>query len=151
MNRRKFIRVIGGISIISSIAPTYAFSNTTLSQDGILLEAATFANKGGWVLDTQFYQQMGGCFLLAHGMGKAVKNAMTTVEAKDAGQYYIHVRTRDWCPGNWESPGRFKVLVNGAPLKAIFGTEAGWAWQKGGKVTLKAGKNKVELQRFNWL
>jgi hypothetical protein len=146
MNRREFIRIIGGASAISAMAPNYAFSNPALSQDGILLEASTFANNGGWLLDTQFYQQMGGCFLLAHGMGQPVKNAVTTIEAPSAGDYFIHVRTRDWCPGNWDAPGQFKVLVNGSPLKAIFGTETGWAWQNGGSIPLKAGKNKIELQ-----
>jgi len=146
MNRREFIRIIGGVSVLSAVAPAYAFSNPAFSQDGILLEAASFADKGGWVLDTQFYQQMGGCFLLAHGMGKTVQNAMTKIKAEKAGKYFIHVRTRDWCPGNWAAPGQFKVIVNDSVLETTFGTEAGWAWQNGGSLSLKAGENKIELQ-----
>ncbi|MCH2208138.1 MAG: FAD-dependent oxidoreductase [Lentisphaerales bacterium] len=153
MNRRKFLRVIGGTSVVTAMAPNYAFSDTKFSQDGILIEAASFASRGGWVLDTQFFQQMGGAFLLAHGIGNPVQNAITEIDNSSAGgDYYIHVRTRDWCPGNWDAPGQFKVIINGKPLATTFGTEAGWAWQKGGKVTLNKStikrrkENIIELQ-----
>ncbi|MCM8542273.1 MAG: FAD-dependent oxidoreductase [Lentisphaeraceae bacterium] len=146
MERREFIRIIGGVSVASAIAPNYAFGNTKNSTDGVLVEAASFKSLGGWVLDTQFYQQVGGCYLLAHGLGKPVANAVTVADVSDAGEYFVHVRTKDWCPGPWDAPGQFKVLINGTPLTTTFGTEANWTWQSGGKVQLKAGKNKVELQ-----
>ena len=34
-----------------------------------LLETEAFAEKGGWVVDPQFMDQMGSPFLLAHGLG----------------------------------------------------------------------------------
>ncbi|MFO7820954.1 MAG: FAD-dependent oxidoreductase [Lentisphaeria bacterium] len=110
-----------------------------------IYQLASFKRYGGWVLDTQFYQQTGGCYLLAHGMGKPVKNASTEVNIPTAGNWYIFVRTRDWCPGNWDAPGQFEVLLNGKPVDTVFGTEEGLAWQRGGKVKLPAGEIKVEL------
>ncbi len=148
MNRRTFIRVVGGVGLASAVPFRYAVGAeaATLTTSGILVEAASFTEKGGWKLDTQHYQQMGGCYLLAHGMGKPVANAHTTVKIPKAGRWYVRVRTRDWCPGEWTAPGRFCVILNGTPVKTVFGTEPGWAWQKGGSVNLPAGKVKVELR-----
>ncbi|MHC4323929.1 MAG: hypothetical protein ACYSUX_06625, partial [Planctomycetota bacterium] len=38
----------------------------------VLIEAEGFANRGGWVIDQQFMDQMGSPFLLAHGLGRPV-------------------------------------------------------------------------------
>jgi len=146
MKRREFIRIVGGASVVTAMAPNYVLANGSLSSDGVLLEACTFKNRGGWKLDTQFYQQMGGCYLLAHGMGQPVADAVTDVSIPEAGEWYVFVRTRDWCPGNWDAPGQFKVAINDKSLSTTFGTEKGWAWQNGGKVSLKAGTNKVALK-----
>ena len=113
----------------------------------MLVETSGFDDFGGWVLDTQFYQQMGGHFLLAHGMGKPVANAKTTFTLPKAGTWRVWVRTRDWCPGDWEAPGKFKVKVNGETLAPVFGTETGWAWQTGGTIeAASAGKHTLELE-----
>ena len=72
-NRRQFLQVIGGIGITSMSAPNYligAKPSAALSRSGVLLEASSFAHIGGWKIDTQHYLQMGGNYLLAHGMGK---------------------------------------------------------------------------------
>ena len=45
----------------------------------VLVEAESFEVKGGWVLDQQFIDQMGSPFLMAHGMGKPVADASTSV------------------------------------------------------------------------
>ncbi len=134
MKRREFIRIVGGIGLTSAVAPCYAFGtkDDAFDQSGALLEAALFGKRGGWKLDTQHYQQMGGCYLLAHGLGRPVGDAEATLTLPEAGRWQVWVRTRDWCPGDWEAPGRFKLLVDGAPQDAVFGTEPGWAWQKGG-------------------
>ncbi len=39
---------------------------------------AIFKEKGGWLVDPQFVEQMGSPYLLAHGLGKAVNDAKTT-------------------------------------------------------------------------
>jgi|GEM_PF-4377907 len=60
IDRRRFIRIIGGVGLGSAAAPGYAFGSTGEGSQGVLVEAASFADRGGWVLDTQHYQQMGG-------------------------------------------------------------------------------------------
>ncbi len=83
--------------------------SSALSRSGVLVEASGFAKLGGWKLDTQHYLQMGGNYLLAHGMGQPVQDATTTVSLPSAGTWHLWVRNRDWCKGDWESPGRFQV------------------------------------------
>ncbi len=116
--------------------------------DGILVEASSFEDIAGWKLDTQHYQQMGGCYLLAHGMGKPVANARTRFKVSQAGTMHVHVRTRDWCSGDWESPGRFRLRVNGETLPHVFGAaNSQWGWQYGGEVSFDAaGDAEIELE-----
>jgi hypothetical protein len=114
----------------------------------LFLEAEQFSTRGGWVLDQQFMDQMGSPYLLAHGLGRPVADAVTTMTVPADGAYRAWVRTRDWVapwglPG---APGRFQVLVNGAPLGATFGTEGtAWHWQDGGMVELPVGDVTVAL------
>ena len=150
LNRRRFIRVVGGVGLASTVPFRYALGagKPAPATSGILVEAASFAEQGGWKLDTQHYQQMGGCYLLAHGMGRPVANARTTVRIPKSGTWHVWVRTRDWCPGDWQAPGRFKVHVNGAPLEPDFGAEGQrWHWQTGGTLDIASpGPVEVELE-----
>jgi hypothetical protein len=113
---------------------------------GILLEACAFPEKGGWSLDTQHYHQMGGNYLLAHGLGTPVADAATSFTTSNPQKYSVFVRTRNWCHGNWEPPGRFRVAVDGKELDATFGTEPGWAWQIGGTVFLDCGCHALTVR-----
>jgi hypothetical protein len=114
--------------------------------ESLLVEAESFSDKGGWVVDPQFMDIMGSPFLMAHGLGKPVSNATTTVNIPEKGTYRVWVRTRNWVPGDWEAPGRFQVLVNGQALAPIFGTrDEAWAWQNGGDIELAAGEISLAL------
>lgn len=112
---------------------------------GVLVEAERFGHKGGWVVDQQFVDQMGSPYLLAHGMGRPVANAKTEITFPAVGTYRLWVRTRNWVPGPWDPPGRFKVLVNGKPAATVFGTQSGWAWQDGGVLAIDRPQTTVEL------
>jgi len=111
----------------------------------ILVEAESFDDIGGWVVDQQFMDQMGSPYLLAHGLGKPVNDAVTTVTFPAIGTYKIWVRTKNWVPGPWDAPGRFKVLINNKPVSATFGTNTDWGWQDGGTVEIKKRKVKLAL------
>ncbi len=142
MKNRKPIR-----SILIYVTLLLSFASITAAQT-ILIEAEAFTKHGGWVVDQQFMDQMGSPFLLAHGLGKPVSDAVTTVTFPAAGTYRVWVRTRDWV-APWKAPGapgRFQVLVNGTPLNAIFGTEgAPWHWQKGGAIRVTNLRIDVSL------
>jgi hypothetical protein len=124
-----------------------SFASITAAQT-ILVEAEAFSNHGGWVVDQQFMDQMGSPFLLAHGLGWPVDDAVTTVSFPRLGIYRVWVRTRDWV-APWKAPGapgRFQVLVNGKPLNTTFGTEgADWHWQQGGTVLITNTQTIVAL------
>ena len=113
--------------------------------DMVLLEAESFQDVGGWEIDAQFIDQMGSSFLLAHGLGKPVKNAKTEVVFPSTGQYKIYVRTRDWVAPH--GPGEFQILVNGKAIDSKFGTKGDgeWFWQKGGEITVRKIINTIEL------
>jgi hypothetical protein len=111
-----------------------------------LIEAESFADKGGWVVDPQFVEQMGSPYLLAHGLGNPVKNAGTEITLPSPGKYHLWVRTKNWAPGEWDAPGRFTVVVNGNELATILGTEEGWNWQYAGAVRFKETTGKIELK-----
>ena len=100
----------------------------------VFVEAESFTEVGGWVVDQQFTLQMGSPFLLAHGLGVPVADAKTTIALPKPGAYRVLVRTRDWASPH--APGKFQVLVDGKPLAEIFGTKGGgeWIWQDGGVV-----------------
>jgi hypothetical protein len=118
------------------------------SATDILIEAESFADKGGWVVDNQSMMQMGSPYLMAHGLGTPAADAVTDFLVSKSGDYRVWVRTRDWVK-TWDregSPGRFIVAFNSMALDSIFGTErAEWHWQDGGTVALKKGRNRIAL------
>jgi hypothetical protein len=113
----------------------------------VLIEAERFEHLGGWLPDSQFMDQMGSPFLLAHGLGQPVEDARTTIQLPRPGKYRVWVRTRDWV-ATWNAPGapgRFQLVIDGRPLETVFGTQrADWHWQAGGTVDLD--KTTVELR-----
>ena len=114
----------------------------------IFLEAESMADTGGWVIDNQSMMQMGSPYLMAHGMGEPVQDAVSTIDVAEAGSYRLWVRTRDWTRrwGKQESAGQFQLLINGQAVSVTFGTEnEHWHWQDGGLVKLAEGKNTVAL------
>jgi len=111
---------------------------------GILIEAEDFDNYGGWLLDSQFEAQMGSPYLLAHGLGKPVADASTTIDLAEAGEYAVWVRAKDWVPSY--HPGQFKLSINGVQLEMVFGAnDLDWSWQYAGKVSLAEGKIDLTL------
>lgn len=103
---------------------------------------------GGWVPDNQFIIQNNTVPVMAHGLGKPVEDAYTSVLIEETADYNVWVRTRDWTK-RWSrkgSAGLFEVLVDGKPLDCVFGNERlEWGWQSGGSIRLEAGEHKVAL------
>ena len=122
----------------------------------LVIEAESFEDWGGWVNDTQFMDQMGSPYLLAHGLGKPVADAKTTFVISEAAEYHVWVRTKNWTAGVYaaqglpmpEAPaGTFELLVNGTPLrKTVLGTQGNgeWLWVKVDRVVL-AGQVTLTL------
>src|SRR3954470_7703503 len=129
-------------------AMTWAARATAADANLVLVEAESFKDYGGWVLDTQFVNLMGSPYLMAHGLGQPVTDATTTVTFPATGTYKVFVRTKDWV-AQWKAPGqpgKFQLLVDGKPLAATFGTEgADWHWQDGGTVEIANVETPIAL------
>jgi hypothetical protein len=114
----------------------------------VLVEAESFDQTGGWVVDQQFIGQIGSSYLMAHGMGVPVTDAVTEVKFPRAGEYQVFVRTFNWT-SPWfkgEGPGKFQLLVDGNIADNILGTKGStWIWQDAGKVIIHGKTARVFL------
>ncbi|WP_314956825.1 FAD-dependent oxidoreductase [Hoylesella loescheii] len=119
-----------------------------LAAANIWIEAESFEQKGGWQVDQQMIEGMGSPYLIAHGLGTPVKDALTSVRIDTAATYNVYVRTYNWT-APWHAatgPGGFKVAINGKRLPVTVGqTGDRWQWQKAGTVNLKRGMAKLAL------
>lgn len=119
-----------------------------LAAANIWIEAESFQEKGGWLVDQQMIEGMGSPYLIAHGLGTPVKDALMKVRIDTAATYNVYVRTYNWT-APWHpaaGPGGFKVAINGKRLPVIVGqTGNHWQWQKAGTVNLKQGMATLEL------
>jgi len=140
MHRRQFIGLAGTGALSLLAGRSHGSSMEVGHGEFLFLEAEGFAEYGGWELDQQSMDQMGSPYLLAHGLGVPVRDAVTEVRFPSAGTYRVWVRTRDWvapwnAPG---TPGRFQVLINDLALAETFGTKnAEWHWHDGGTVQVR--------------
>ncbi|MBM3500888.1 MAG: FAD-dependent oxidoreductase, partial [Armatimonadetes bacterium] len=126
-----------GVAVVACLPPACAA--------GVLVEAESFEDHGGWMLDAQFLDVMGSSYLIAHGLGRSVANARTAVSIPRSGAHRVWVRTKDWVPSH--HPGVFRLAVSGDELAVTFGNQGtGWLWQEGGTVVLPRGRVEVELR-----
>ena len=117
------------------------------ASSSALVEAEAFEDLGGWTVDQQFMDQMGSPYLLAHGRGQPVAEAVTHVKMAP-GTYRLWVRTRDWCrPMADVGPGVFRVTVNGEDL-GTFGTGGSgeWEWTAGPEVSVASSPAEIRLR-----
>lgn len=115
----------------------------------VLVEAESFAQKGGWVIDQQSMDVMGSPYLMAHGMGVPVEDATTELKFPKKGKYKVYVRTRNWA-AHWtsaEAPGKFQLLVNNVAIDAVMGTQSDeWSWQQAGIIDINSNNVSLALK-----
>jgi hypothetical protein len=115
-----------------------------IPPQGVLVEAEEFTNYGGWTLDSQFETQMGSPYLLAHGLGRPVSDAATTIVFAEGGRFVVWARTKDWVPDH--HPGRFTLSINGLAVGSELGANGkDWNWERVGVVDLSAGPVTISL------
>ena len=134
---RKLVTVFAGLALCAD-----------LSAQSLFVECESFTQKGGWVLDQQFMDEMGSPYLLAHGMGVPVADASTEVDIPVGGTWKVWVRTFNWT-SPWsekEGPGKFQVKIGAKRLPNTLGCRGNaWEWQYAGAVKCKAGKTTLSL------
>ena len=121
----------------------------------IFIEAESFKNLGGWVIDQQSMETIHSSYIMAHGMGMPVEDAVHKFSIEESGEYNVWALTRDWT-AVWDvkdSAGKFKIGINGVLFDSELGTNGkDWAWQKAGNVRLRSGENQIcihDLTGFN--
>lgn len=145
--RTRRLTMAAGMASVVLLNPLFAAEGVP-GGAAVLIEAEAFDDYGGWVDDSQFMDEMGSPFLLAHGLGVPVEDATTTVRFPATGMCRVWVRTRDWV-APWKAPGapgRFQLIVDGRLVATDFGTEgAQWHWQDGGELAIGQNVFKVAL------
>ena len=114
----------------------------------IFIEAESFKDRGGWVVETQSFEVIHSAYLMAHGIGVPVRDAVTEFSVENDGKYTVWALTRDWTAvwGVKDSAGKFNLKINGTLLPEILGTNGkDWAWQKAGEIELKKGENTISI------
>ncbi|WP_138483705.1 FAD-dependent oxidoreductase [Dyadobacter bucti] len=117
------------------------------AQEHVFVETESFADKGGWVIDQQSFSVMHSSYLMAHGMGRPVKDAATTVNFPKKGKYNIWVRTKDWAPFP-KGPGKFQLVIDGQAVNKVFGESGSdeWKWYPAGEIDIKNDQVKLALK-----
>ncbi len=142
----------------SGIIGLLTLSLLTARADEQMIDAESFRDIGGWVIDQQSMDQMGSPYLMAHGLGEAVEDAQTRIQIARGGRHRVWVRTRDWV-GKWKrepfkgpmkasgSPGLFHLMFDSRSLNTVFGEHGSeWHWQDGGIIELTPGEHVLALQ-----
>ena len=147
MKRRTFMKSAAAASVPFVWSVPRADAMAPPSGKYVLIETAHFADIGGWSLDSQLIEQMGAPHLLAHGLGIPVADASTIIQFPHTGKYRLWVRTRNWCPGPWEAPGRFQVRIGNVYAKREFGSNptGSWNWEDGGVVDITSQEIRIFL------
>ncbi len=118
------------------------------TDNSVYVAASTFEDKGGWIADPQFMEQMGSSYLIAHGLGQPVNDARTRFTVPQDGTYNLFVRTRNWT-AYWSdkpTPGVFRIRIDDRQAEPLFGDGASeWHWQAGGSVFLTKGTHLLTL------
>ena len=64
-------------------------------MDHIFIEAESFRQLGGWVIDTASMEHLHSVYVMAHGMGIPVEDSITEFTIAEDGEYRIWALTRD--------------------------------------------------------
>ncbi|WP_346318474.1 FAD-dependent oxidoreductase [Chitinophaga sp. YIM B06452] len=120
------------------------FSSAAFAQKHVYVEAESFSDKGGWVTDQQSFVVIGSSYLMAHGMGRPVKDASTTVKFPAKGKYRMWVRTKDWAPFP-TGPGKFTISLDGKQAGQVMGASGDDAWKWYDAGVLDISKDEVKL------
>ncbi|MGX5819784.1 FAD-dependent oxidoreductase [Chitinophaga lutea] len=130
-----------------ALALCAAMAAPAQAQRHVYVETESFANKGGWVVDQQSFAVLGSSYLMAHGMGRPVKDAFTKVEFPAPGKYRVWVRTKDWAPFP-TGPGQFTLWLDGKQVGKVFGASGSdvWKWYDGGTVDVTGKEAELRIK-----
>lgn len=141
--KKRFRLLLSGFAAIATLAGCDESSAIVAFAD-----AEAFDNPGGWVVDQQSMDVLGSCYLLAHGAGVPVEDAVTQLPLKHEGRCHVYVLTHNWTApwSDKEGPGAFSVSVDGQDLGRVCGTKGkAWEWQYAGAFDAAGGHAEIAL------
>jgi len=133
--------------VLNLVSVLLAAASWQANGADIFVECESFSELGGWVVDAYSMRNIGSAYIMAHGYGRPVADAVGTLSVPAKGTYAVWARTRNW-NAEWTkgAAGLFKVKVNGRELQETLGTgDRSWSWRKAGEVSLEAGAAEVAL------
>lgn len=117
-------------------------------MSSLFIEAESFENLGGWVVDQQSMETMGSSYIMAHGMGVPVADATTRIRLPKPGVWHAWVRTRDWT-AVWKrgsSAGIFRLKLGDKSFGNVLGNNGEqWDWQYAGCVEARSEEQKLSI------
>jgi hypothetical protein len=145
--------------VSASIFSLMIAASVAAAAETVYVECESFRELGGWTVDPHSSGKMGSAYIMAHGSGSPVADAVTEVEIPVSGKYSVWARTRNWnaewtalrkdCRNKSAIPaaGRFRIAVGGMELPSVMGVgDSAWSWRKAGEVELAKGPVKVALR-----
>ena len=118
------------------------------TDNSVYVAASTFEDKGGWIADPQFMEQMGSSYLIAHGLRTARRRCPDTFHRAAGRHIQSFARTRNWtaCWSDRPSPGVFRIRIDDRDTETLFRRRGGeWHWQEGGSIFLTKGTHLLTL------
>ena len=114
-------------------------------MEKIWIDASEFDNYGGFILETQFVREMGQAYLMANGVGEAVKPAEVTFHISEGGKYRLFIRTKNWC-SEYKADGLVSE-IDGIRSKQVSGimNVRDWYFEVGGDFELLPGKHTLKI------
>ena len=148
---RTMMLIVSSVVALHAVAAVHADPMETLRQfrapavevrqnvpGFVWIEAESFADYGGWEVDTQFVHKMGSAYLIAKGVLKPLSPAKTDMVVPSSGNWRVWVRTRDWLPEF--SPGKFCLEIDGRRSADVgVSGRKGWRWENAGDFSLDGG------------
>lgn len=123
--------------LLSSVALGAMLLTTPAAHANLLVETETFENLGGWLSDHQAFEKIQSAYIQAHGYGRPVADATTTVNFDKPGKYHVYVSTYNWTSPWYDGKGAgaFQLVVDGKTLYNTLGDHGNkWEWQYAGEV-----------------
>ena len=137
--------IVSVVLCLVSFAACGAGGLSEFAPGAYVVEAEDFAERGDWVVDTQFTHKMGSAYLICPGANRpTARPARTTVTLPSAGTWHVWARTKDWLPEY--SPGRFRLEANGKPGGDLGVGKKDWGWEKCGAWELEAAPVELVLR-----
>lgn len=116
-------------------------------KESLMLSCAAFEDDGGWIRDSEFILNMGGVYLLAHGLGRPVEDASMCFHCEEDGDYHVYAYTFNWV-APWHrdmAPGQFEIAI-GDQRTCILGTRnEHWGWEYGGRLHIRQGECTLRI------